>query len=262
MNQDFSEIQKMLRRTNKLIQDAMKGPFEQINQAMKGLTDAYVSPMQSAFESFRLSQERLLEISRPDIDLGKQFDEILKPFNEKLTLMPKLTIPSDLLSSLGLESLKASSIKLNRIAKLELPKVEIPALLIPKVEELIKSINIAIPEEHEEIQNQNKTDTNNQEKPFVWTWDILKWILDRIITTILTIYLAQLTAEQLERHHIEKMAELKKQTEISEQYLIANEEIAKQMEDALNIFLESIDDFIPDDPDVPEPDSSPSEDQE
>ncbi|PPA85934.1 hypothetical protein C4A76_14925 [Brevibacillus laterosporus] len=144
----------------------------------------------------------------------------------------------------------------------------IPDSIYPSLNELSSTVFDVIPEkEHADLSTPIiKVPSDSQECSELWTWEKLKWFIEKIIIPlIITWHFSNVASEQLDRHHQENLQqreshhqelliEEQKQTRLSEERI----EREKRLTDALNNLTKAIDPYISQSPDDTEVDQSDS----
>ncbi|GIQ67402.1 hypothetical protein DUZ99_02275 [Xylanibacillus composti] len=211
-------------RSQAIIMGTMSNPF--IESARR-----WAIELQPVVESFRQIQENAMKV----FDMTIRENSILQVSQE---LVAKLSIQDRM-------------------------DTFVPLSLYENIENFIHIAIDLFPDE-ELIDDINEQTTHVESKPTDvkprMTWDTVKWLIGIFMSALLALYIQEQATEQTERHHQEKMAELRAQTKILEMDL----ERRQMFEESFAEFLQSISDHLSnmDEEDDPEsPDKAPDSPQ-
>lgn len=109
---------------------------------------------------------------------------------------------SDTFSMRNLEIQEVIS-KMIRIPNL---KALVPDIVYPRLDELVDTIQKAMPEGEEESPTNVALRRMNQLlSDKILTWETLKWFISLVASVVVALYIAEQSSEQAERHHQQKM---------------------------------------------------------
>lgn len=183
----------------------------------------------------------------PEISAAANISRIMQPYFDLIQRQARLfkSIHNESVLS-EMERLKESVKRFSQISNLSVP---IPEAIYPNIERLVE----LLPEVNQDLEIEDSDDiraslevTKESDKTNVdtfWTWGTLKWFISLIAGILTALYVAQLSSEQADRHHEEKMEILRTQTKLLEM----NQAQQFEFEEAVIELLNSISENLPDD---------------